>query len=44
MDRLCKLLAECKLEAVAHRNTEMLKTVSEQTTVAEAMTVRPVRQ
>jgi hypothetical protein len=39
MEDVAKLLSECKLEAVAHRNTEMLKTVSENTTVAETMTV-----
>ena len=41
MEPLQKLLSECKLEAVAHRNDDMLQTVSEATTVAEAMTVRP---
>lgn len=40
MESIRTLLKESKLEAVAHRNTEMLKTVSEETPVSEAMSVR----
>lgn len=40
MESIRALLKESKLEAVAHRNTEMLKTVSEETPVSEAIAVR----
>jgi hypothetical protein len=42
MEAIRILLSEVKLEAVAHRNTEMLKTVAESATVEQAIKVRSI--
>jgi hypothetical protein len=42
MEAIRNFLSEVKLEAVAHRNTQMLKTVQESATVADAIKVRMI--